>query len=476
MLLAGLLLVALSLVAGAAVARFPPTYTLGLAGLGGAVAVARWNRGVLAGGLVLLVLNGVPFVNTRPASVPGTGANVFSDLAFLALVVLLACCAHDRIRNKEQDRIAVLSIVWAVCYLAWWSLKILAGSPGIPFAPAVQYGREFMYFSLFLPLALLGLRRRRHLVGFATSLAVGAALFSIGQIVEQLAHTQLTWLFHVEKLADFEGVARIYAPMNDLLIAAFPMAFAAMLLAPKSWRRRAMFLTALTGFANALTFTRAVYVSELLALALISVVWAAGSGWRPRRIRHAFSLGLAAIVVAVSIAAAGASATTSVGASSPIQTVVARAELGFSNVQGNSGTFGQRLRHAHRELEVLGGNWIGGLGFLNPSYHYVDGLIAGSIRDSDLGSLNILMTMGLVGLLLAYMPPLAGLGYLLRRRRGFIQYGGAMYLTAALVGSVTLDTISSVSGLLVLGSMLALCLNYTALDTVTTAQTPKRAS
>jgi hypothetical protein len=62
------------------------------------------------------------------------------------------------------------------------------------------------------------------------------------------------------------------------------------------------------------------------------------------------------------------------------------------------------------------------------------------------------------------MPPIAGLVYLLRRRRSFVQYGGAMYLGAALIGSITLATMSSVYGLLVLGSMLALCLNWTALE------------
>jgi hypothetical protein len=423
-----------------------------------------WNRGALAGGLVLLVLNGVPLVNTRPAAVPGTGENLASDVAFLGLVVLLAICALHRARLKEQDRITVLSAAWAACYLTWWGFKVAAGSPGVPFAPAVKFGREFMYFALFLPLALLALRRRSDLLGFAITLALGAAIFSVGQIVAQLVHTRITWLFHVEKVTEFEGVTRIYAPMNDLLIAALPMAFAAMLLGPRSWRRQAMLLTLLTGVATALSFVRAIYVSEVLALSLISVVWAAGAGWRPRRVRYALGLGIVGVLLAVSIAAVSGSRPASAGASSPLQAVVARVELGVSDVQTNGGNVGYRLRQAHRELDVLSDHWIAGLGFLSPTYHYVPGLREGSIRDSDLGSLNIVMTMGLIGLLLAYFPPIAGLIYVLRRRYGFVQYGGAIYLSAAIIASVTLGTISSVSGLLVLGSMLALCLNWTALD------------
>jgi hypothetical protein len=330
--------------------------------------------------------------------------------------------------------------------------------------PAIRYGREFLYFALFLPLALLGLRRRRDLVGFAVTLGAGAALFSMGQIIDQITHTPLTWLIHIEKTREFEGITRIYAPMNDLIIAAFPMAFAAMLIAPRPWRRRAIPLTVLTGVANVLTFVRAVYLSELLALFLISLIWARGAGWRPRHIRYAFAMGIAGILaLALAVAAVGETTSTNTGIPSPIRAVVARAELGFSDVQGQSGSVGERLQQTDRELEVLGNHWVAGLGFLNPAYHYVVGLREGSIRDSDLGSLNIVMTLGIIGLFLAYMPLIGGLIYLLKRRYSFVQYGGAMYLTGALVGSVTLGAIAHLSGLLVLGSMLPLCLNWTAL-------------
>ena len=76
--------------------------------------------------------------------------------------------------------------------------------------------------------------------------------------------------------------------------------------------------------------------------------------------------------------------------------------------------------------------------------------------------------MGLIGLLLAYMPPIAGLIYLLRRRRGFVEYGAAIYLAAALISSITLGAVATRSGLLVLGSMLILCLGWTTIETSTT--------
>jgi len=460
--IAGLALVALCLVAGDVIARYPPTYVLGLTGLGAAVAVGWWNRGVLTGLLVLLLLEGVPFVHTQLGSSTSQGASALNDAIFVALVALLAFCVLGSTRNRAQDRLATLASFWASCYLAWWLYKIVVGSPGIPLFSAVSFGRDFLIFSLFLPLALLGIRRQVHLVGFATTLAVGAAIFSIGALAEQITHTQLSWLIHVNRVATYAGVTRIFAPMDDLLVAAFPAALAATLLAPRAWRRPAMLLMVLTGLANALSLTRALYASELLAFFLISLAWSRGSGWRPRRIRYTVALGgLAAIAVTVVIAGAGVATTGN--SLSPVQAVVSRAALGVTNVQNQTGNVGYRLHEAHLELAVLGDSWVAGLGFLNPAYHYVPSLPEGSIRDVDLGSLSIVMTMGLIGLLLAYMPPIAGLAYLLRRRHSFVQYGGAMYLSAALIGSITLGALATVSGLLVLGSMLVLCLNWTAL-------------
>ncbi len=434
-------------------------------GLAVVAAVVWWNRGVLTGIFVLLLLEGVPFINPGGGSSTIAGANAPSDVVFVALVVLLALCAFDGTGNRAQNRIAILASTWASCYFAWWLYKVVAASPGIPVLSAFSFGREYFGFSLFLPLALLALRRRQDLVGFAITLAIGGAIFSAGQILVQVAHVELPGLIHIIKTNEFEGLTRIYSDMNELLAAVFPMALAATLLGPKPWRRRALPLAVLTGLANALTFTRAVYASELLALLLISLIWARGAGWRPRRVRRMFAFAVVATMFA--IAFAGGSSTTSGNSSSPVQAVIARAELGLSNAQNKTGTLAVREHEADRDLEVLGDRWVTGLGFLNPAYHYVLSLHHGSIRNSDVGSLNIVMTMGLIGLILAYIPPVAALIYLLRRRYSWIQYGGAMYLGAALIASITLGTVASLAGLLTVGSVLVLCLNWTALEEAT---------
>ncbi|HEX3519045.1 MAG TPA: hypothetical protein VHT29_08435 [Solirubrobacteraceae bacterium] len=393
-----------------------------------------------------MMLNGLPFFNAQ-ANAKASGGSVIADGAFVALVFVLATCAF-RTSNNTASRWAW---IYGGAYLSWWVLQVVLGSPGVPVVAAAEYGREFMYFATLLPLLMLALRDQRTREGFIFVLCSGAALFSVGQIATQLGHP-VEWLVHDSHINSFEGVSRVYAPMSDLVIALFPLALAASLLGPRRWRKHAGILALLTGVANILSFTRAVYLSESVAIAVVSVLW-----MNRGRIRAMIIACVCLMAVAVPLAS-GAASTSSVSGS-PVQAVISRVSLAFSNLQQPSGTAALRLREDHVELQLLGGDWLTGLGFLSPRYRYFGDLPEGSIKDVDLGSVTILATAGLVGLLFAYVGPIVGLLYFLRRREGFVQYGGAIYLTAALIGSATLATFASVSGLLVLASVLAVCFN-----------------
>ena len=457
---------ALSLAVGAAVTE-RPEYVAGVVVLIAAVVVGRWNRGVLAGGLALLVLNGIPFINVQPSA---TGGNVLDDVAFAALLVFLAGCAAANSREASRDWVVTAACVWAVVYLLWWfwETERSVGANESLFA-AVKFGRDFMYFGLLVPLALAGLRRRDHLLGFAAVLGAGAALYSIGQILSVVLGLGLPWLVHIGKTASFDGVVRIYAPMNDLIIAAFPMALGAALLGPSAARRPAATLALLTGVANALSFTRAVYASETVALLLVGLVYCIRAGWEGTRVRRAGMVAIACIAVAVAVA----SGTGSSQSSSPLEAVVARTELGFTNVQDQSGNVGYRFRQASYVSQVVNGRWLVGVGLRTPGSLWVQGERDGSIRNSDLGSFSILATMGVIGFLLIYAPVLAGLLFALRER-GPVAFGAAMYLGAAIIGSITLATLSSVSGILVVGSVLTLCLNWDHCDAQPLGRTTTR--
>jgi hypothetical protein len=105
--------------------------------------------------------------------------------------------------------------------------------------------------------------------------------------------------------------------------------------------------------------------------------------------------------------------------------------------------------------KYLGGNWLAGLGFVSPSSHYYFGLPNGSIRDPDLGVLNAVMTMGVIGAVLIYVPVLGTLSHILKRvsakgpgvRYEWLSYGGAIWIVATLTSSATLVTLFSPGGL-----------------------------
>jgi hypothetical protein len=146
--------------------------------------------------------------------------------------------------------------------------------------------------------------------------------------------------------------------------------------------------------------------------------------------------------------------------------VVSRATSSLSDVQSRGANVGYRLDLAARMEAVLGNEWPIGLGFLHPSSHYVPDLPDGSIRNSDLGISNSLMTMGLFGTILLYLPLFYGLVALHRariRHRGsrnedWAVYGLAAWLLIAIAASATMSTLFTVNGLVLAAFAVALSL------------------
>jgi hypothetical protein len=141
---------------------------------------------------------------------------------------------------------------------------------------------------------------------------------------------------------------------------------------------------------------------------------------------------------------------------------------GLTNLQQNSGNVGYRTQLDHQLLNDLGSSWPIGLGFLDPTSRYFLGLPQGSIRNSDTGVLNSLMTMGVVGTVLMYLPVLTGIRALTRTRvtrRGrrtvidtaegrWPDLGIVMWLLQLIVGSVTLVVLFSTGGLVLVAAVM----------------------
>jgi hypothetical protein len=110
-------------------------------------------------------------------------------------------------------------------------------------------------------------------------------------------------------------------------------------------------------------------------------------------------------------------------------------------------------------LHVLGSQWVLGLGFLHPAVVYFPQLPNGSIRNNDLGLFNSLMTMGVVGTVLVYVPVLIALGDVFPRgaldgERDWLRLGGMIWLISVIAGSLTLVTLFSPNGLVLTAVLL----------------------
>ena len=107
-----------------------------------------------------------------------------------------------------------------------------------------------------------------------------------------------------------------------------------------------------------------------------------------------------------------------------------------------SGNVGYRLRQARYEAQAVGGHWLAGRALRTPNSFWVQGERNGSLRNSDLGAFSTLATLGLIGLILIFLPVVAALLFTLRER-GPVAFGGAMYLGAAIIGSTVMPVIGA---------------------------------
>jgi len=418
-----------------------------LAALAGVMALALWNRAVTVSVLLLAILNGFPFVDFESFVAPGSFRP--NDLFVMILLVALATWSI-RDSGRATPQYVVLARWWGAVFLGWWFLTLARSSflDTVPILQASLFGRDFLYFGLLVP-ALVGVAwSRDELLLIARILGAATVLFALSAIAASLGIADLTFITHPNLTANFEGLTRLYAPMNDLVVLGFATGIGLALLATNlKLQRLGWALALITGVAFALQLTRAAYLAALVAVIITIALWlyqrdAISLRMRPR----VFSLVLCLVLLVGAFTFVGGNSASggAVGA------VVNRATSSLSDVQSRGENVGYRLDVADRMGTVLGSDWPIGLGFLHPSFHYVPDLPDGSIRNSDLGVSNSIMTMGVIGTVLLYVPLLWTIVALQRartRRRGspsegWLGYGMAAWLLIA--GSGLGDAIDSV--------------------------------
>ena len=439
-----------------------------------ALVIARSWPGPFVALMVLVIMNGIPVVNLSTQLVGSFG---IQDCAVLALTAGLYWYRGE-IADSRGRRVARIAAIWSACFVAWWVITFARSVllDGIPIRYAASYGRDFLYFAILLPFAMraqLPLRSVRH---GAWLLMAGVVAFAAGQIVSGLSGHELSWLVHSTLSAETSGQLRLYSPMSAVVSTSL-IFVAAWLFAGGVSRRQvpAAALVTLLAVSVVLQLTRSNYAAMVVALVTgVAVHSIRGGSFTAVVVRVA----MAVLVVTVAAIVLGTAKVGNSGIGGVASHVAERAESGVSAVSNTSGTFGYRTNLDAKMLHVLGSQWPIGLGFLNPSAHYVTGVPEGSIRNTDIGVFNALMTMGLIGAFFIYAPLLYGFVELLRaarrwRRLGlserrWIAYGGGAWIAWALVGSWNLVVLFSVTGLVVTALALGWLAHVTAI-----ARTPE---
>lgn len=432
-------------------------------------ALGRWRRGVIIGVCVLGALNGLPGIDTYKTMGRFT---ILGDPFLEPLIVLGALWALQRDR-RQADRVQRFALLWAVCFSVWCGLEVLRTIviSGLPIKAALANGHYYLYFALLIALLPRALRGRDDRISLTVTLGIGALLFSFAVVGRDLFHVNTGALIHAsQQTKTVGGFTKDYDPVGDLSFAAVLFGIG-MLVLGRGGRLRALgaVLIAICGTASALEFTRANYLAFLLAIPLASALWVVRRSALTERIRRFAVVLLASGIVAGSliVIVSPSSSGGPQAPSSPIALVSGRLTSGVSEFTSSQGTVAARLDISRSLLHVLDGSWPIGLGFLDPQHHYVLGAVNGSIQEPDVGLLNALLPMGLVGVVLLYVPLLAALGALIssaghESSEGWVRYGATIWLIALLITSVTLIVLFSAAGL-VMTAVIG-CASLTGLD------------
>jgi hypothetical protein len=452
-----------SVLAGWLIATGHAALVAALIGAAGLPVAFRRYPSPTAAILLLAIMNGLPFLNLG-GRLPG-GAH-YQDGAVVLLTALLFYW-RGRPLNVRHARLIRLARGWSVVFVSYWLFTLVRSVEvyAVPWIKAGLYGRDFLYFAVLLPLAL----RARFPAGSVRVgvkiLAAGVAAFAVGVLLTSGAGLNAAWLTHPTTVSVTSGVSRVYSPMGDLVNTSLIVAVAVLL--SRHARGRRPVVTCVVGLllvASLLQLTRANYFALAVAACVSGYLYVAHYASVGSLIVRGVMLVLAVLALALSIH--GATGVTQSG-NSALGAVISRVQNGASDIAQSGGTFGYRQRVDGELLAALGPAWPDGLSFLHPDAHYVVGVPEGTIRNSDTGVLNVVMTMGALGALLLYAPVLYALVLILRlTRRGsasapqmpaWIAYTAAGWLAWALAGSPTLIVLFSVSGLvlsaLVLGAL-----------------------
>jgi hypothetical protein len=440
-----------SVVCGLAISKHSPRIAIAIPALAlGAALLPLVDAGVLVGLGLVCANNAAPGVDLAKVSLGEVNGTDIAFLAILAFAIVRRFSAPSLTRSHP---LSTLLRLWSVGFLAVWFLAFIrALDAGTDVVHAASVGRDFLYFGLALPFAGYLFSTERELYRCCAVLAVASfiiaailILVSLGALPGSITNAQF--------VAPEGSLTRIYTPAYYLLELTFALSCAYALLHTGRRARVASVVAAVNAAAIALSLTRALYVGVVLALGVSLVIWAVGQPPARSILRRRL------LITASAAALLGACMFLTVPgtlASGPVHSVLTRAgsmPSEFSSADVTTSDLAYRVKLDSLMVRTLGARWPLGLGFLSPHTNYFADFPQGSIRNTDTGVFNSIMTVGVVGTVLLFFAPLAVLWSLLRRVRWaaqpntFLWLGGTIWLLIVLISSYTLASLASVSGL-----------------------------
>jgi hypothetical protein len=424
-----------------------------------ALAITTVGAAALEGALLILTVNGIPGINIEHLKVRGSIEPLDVCLLGLIIFAVVRYILHrDKTNLGPKPWIPIWSLLFA---LVWLVDAVRASDQGVPFVKAALFGREFLSFAILLPFAEALFAKRGDVQRLMLVAGFFILVFACGEILASFKLINPS-LINAQHALKFGSVTRIYARMNDAVTLGFAMALAYALRNRGPKAKWAAIFAIVCGLSIVVQLTRALYLGLIIGLIVAVPIWIQARTTRNSRFTRRATRIFGAIVAIIALVAI---IGPSLPANSPLHEIVSRINQGVANVggegTGRNNTLAYRQDLSGKMLGILGGQWMFGLSFLHPSAFYFPSLPMGSIRNADVGVLNVVMTMGVFGAVLWYIPMLLGI-WSSRPGRGWTQetswigLGAMIWLITAVASSITLVTLYSVSGLALAATVLGL--------------------
>jgi hypothetical protein len=438
----------------------PSTKTIEI--LLGVAAVAaliwRFGLGIWLAILILGSVDALPGPELETIETPLLHLYISDTLIVVLIITLFFYNSRNGFQRLADCRARRVICVWSCLFLLLW-LTTVARSyiwADIPLTHAMDFGRDFAFFALLLPLFAATFTHPRVRLVTLLALTTGAIIAEMAEIISVTTHHTLTFLVHAKQTTELNGITRLYVDAQYLAVLTGMLGVGLLLLGQnRRLRLLGALLAALSITSVALELTRAQYVGGTVGLATALVIWLVLN----RRSSHFGRQHLARLVL---IIVTFVVLVVLVNPPQVSNTAISGVEERFTSVFGSlSSNSAATSTVAYREIEatqleqILGSHWAFGLGFLDPRNHYVLGTRNGSIRNGDVGVLNAIMTMGIVGAVFIYFPLVFILASLVLRaiagyeppNQSWIAFGITAWIVSTLTSSLTLVSLFSSPGL-----------------------------